>query len=302
MGFNLFEKNRIVLTAALIGCAVMVTFPEVTASASKEAIHLWLNSIVPTLLPFFIVANFLKKTGLVSRISPRIYPFAMAFLSGYPMGARISGDYFREGLIDRNQLRQILGYSMVTGPAFLIGAVGIEFLGSHKLGLILAASHYASALINSAFYGSKGGRSPVITGKKGVRQDSYYNIFTDAILDSFQSIAIILAYLIMFMIATDLLQFSGILGFAPNMETAAMLKGFLEMTVGCNSLMLCSSGDLVKTTLASFMVSFGGLSVLGQSMSMLRGCEIGLWQLFKIKMTQGIISGLLTFSICSFVL
>ena len=41
--------------------------------------------------------KFLKKTGIVNRISPKVYPFAMALLSGYPMGARITGDYYRDG-------------------------------------------------------------------------------------------------------------------------------------------------------------------------------------------------------------
>ena len=56
-------------------------------------------------------------------------------------------------MIDKEQMKWILSYSMVTGPAFLIGAVGVEFLGSHKLGVILAVSHYASAIVNCVFYG-----------------------------------------------------------------------------------------------------------------------------------------------------
>lgn len=300
MGFKLIGKNKIVIGGAILCCLIMVAFPEVTATASKEAINLWLNSIVPTLLPFFIVANFLKKTGIVNKISPKVYPFAMALLSGYPMGARITGDYYRDGMIDKDQLKWILSYSMVTGPAFLIGAVGVEFLGSHKLGVILAASHYLSALVNSSFYGLGTSSKKPVKGKTQRRSESYYNILTDAIIDSFRSIAIVLAYIIMFMIATDLLQFSGLLNFAASPEMAAVVKGCLEMTVGCNSLMICGCGDAIKTTLASFMVTFGGLSVAGQSMSMLRNCDIGFGQICKMKLTQGIISGVFAFTICSF--
>lgn len=301
MGFKYIGKNKIVIGGAILCCLIMVVFPEVTATASKEAINLWLNSIVPTLLPFFIVANFLKKTGIVNKISPKVYPFAMALLSGYPMGARITGDYYRDGMIDREQMKWILSYSMVTGPAFLIGAVGVEFLGSHKLGLILAVSHYLSAMVNSVFYGLGSASKKPLRGNKVVRDESYYNILTDAIIDSFRSIAIVLAYIIMFMIATDLLQFSGLLNFAASPEMAALIKGFLEMTVGCNSLLVCSCSDVMKTTLATFMVTFGGLSVAGQSMSMLKNCDIGFGQICKMKFTQGIISAIFAFTICSFV-
>lgn len=301
MGFNIFEKNRIVIGGALVCCFIMVIFPEITAAASKEAINLWLNSIVPILLPFFIAANFLKNTGIVNRISPKIYPFAMGVLSGYPMGARVAGDYFREGKIDAGQLKWVLSCSMVTGPAFLIGAVGHEFLGSHQLGIVLTVSHYVSAVINSLFY-SRGAETVSFAKRTGsFRRGSYYNIFTDAILDSFRSIAIILAYIMIFMIAVDLLQFSGVLRLLPTPEAVAVTKGFLEMTVGCNSLAMCRCSPLVKLTLAAFIVTFGGLSVLGQSMSMLRNCDIAFRQLFIMKLSHGILCAIIAFSLGCFV-
>ena len=304
MGFKVFEKNRVIIGAAICCCLIMVVFPEITATASKEAINLWLNSVVPILLPFFIAANFLKNTGIVSRISPTIYPFVMGMLSGYPMGARIAGDYYLSGCLSREQLYRVLSYSMITGPAFLIGTVGHEFLGSHQLGIVLAVSHYGGAMINRVFYGKDGekkrrtgsGRSSDAACRRG-----YYEIFTDAILDSFRSVAIILAYIMIFMIAVDLIQFSGFLRLAPTAEAAAVFKGFLEMTVGCNSLRMCQCSQLVKLTLASFMVTFGGLSVMGQSMSMLRGCGVSFKKLFLMKLTQGILSAIIAFSLGAFV-
>ncbi len=127
------------------------------------------------------------------------------------------------------------------------------------------------------------------------RNESYYNILTDAIVDSFHSIAIILAYIVMFMIATDLLQFSGIFMFINSPEIVAIVKGALEMTVGCNSLMVCGCSDTLRTTLASFIITFGGLSVAGQSMSMLRNCDIGFGQICKMKLSQGIIGAIFAF-------
>ena len=148
----------------------------------------------------------------------------------------------------------------------------------------------------------------VLTGKAStprrkafIRQDTYYNILTDAIIDSFRTIAIILAYIILFMIGTDLLQFSGVLSFLPTAEAAALVKGFLEMTVGCNSLAMCQCAPLVKTTLAAFVVTFGGLSVMGQSMSMLRSCNVTFRQLFVMKLSHGVICAILTFALGSFV-
>ncbi len=302
MGFMFFGKNKIIIGTAIGFCAAMVLFPEVTAAASKTGILLWLNSIVPMLLPFFIFANFLKSTGIVRKISPRIYPFIMAVLSGYPMGAMVVGDYYREGIINKDETLRILSYSMVTGPAFLVGAVGVEFLGSYKCGLILALSHYLSALINGLFHGSMKSKGEKVRKGPLIQKDSYYSIFTDAILDSFKSMAIILAYIIIFMILTDLIQFSGLLSIIKSPAVYALIKGVLEMTVGCNAIGIISVPVIIKMTLASFIVTFGGLSVMGQSISMLKDCDITLFQIFKIKLIHGVIAAIITFSISSFIL
>ncbi len=307
MSFSFFDKNKIMALAAIVFCLIMVAFPEITATAAKEAVSLWLNSVVPMLFPFFVGANFLKHTGIVKRLSPRIYPFAMGALSGYPMGACMAGEYYRKGIIDRQQLQHILSYSMITGPAFLIGTVGYEFLGSHRLGMILAAGHYIGAYVNGMFFGKAyAAARQMPPGKRGEERkqsgaESGFGALTDAILESFRSIGIILAYIILFMIAADLLQFSGALRFAPTAEAAAVLKGMFEMTVGCSSLAACQCSQTVKTVLAAFIVTFGGLSVTGQSVSMLRNCGVKFGELFVMKLSHGILSAIITFSICSFV-
>lgn len=292
-----------------ICCLIMVIFPEITAEASKEAISLWLNSIVPTMLPFFFAANFMKEIGLSNRVPPQIYPIIMAVLSGYPMGARITGDYYRAGTIRKETAYHILSYSMVTGPAFVVGAVGTGFFGSYKIGLLIAAGHYIGAMVNSVFYRTSSEKPDKLRKTEGKRSDSYYNMLTDAIIDSFKSIAIILAYIIIFMIATDLLQFSGALSFFVSFfptwmrgYIAALVKGFIEMTVGCSSLMHIGDSLLFGTVCASFMISFGGLSVLGQSMSMVRGCDIKASKIFRIKITHGILSAIITFFLGSLIL
>lgn len=301
MGFKFnCQKNKLVTAGAVGCCLLMVAFPELTERASKEAISLWLNAVVPCLLPFFVASGFLRQSGIASKLPPRIYPLAMAVLSGYPMGARIAGDAYREGRLDKDQLEKVLSYSMVTGPAFIIGSVGVGFLGSHRMGVILAVSHYAAAFLNSLLC-RDGGTKGVSQGLQTRRTDRYYDILTDAILDSFRSVGLILAYIMIFMIAGDLLQFSGLLSLLPAPEMAAMVKGCLEMTVGAGSLAMCQCSMAEKAVLISFILSFGGLSVLGQSMSMLGGCDVPFGRLFFMKLSHGILSGIITFTLTAFV-
>ena len=48
-----------------------------------------------------------------------------------------------------------------------------------------------------------------------------------------------------------------------------------------------------KVIMASALVSFGGLSVIGQSMSMTRGSGLGLREIISIKTTHCIIAVIL---------
>ncbi len=300
MGFSMF-KNKMIIFLAVFFCLTMVIFPEITTEASKSAISLWLNAVVPTLFPFIIMANFIQRTGIVRRMPMGIYPLVMALLSGYPMGARITAEAYRSGYIDEQNLPRILSYSMITGPAFLIGAVGVNFFHSQMSGYILAVSHYAGALLNSLFYGGlfiQNPSPPIGSWRLG---DSYGEYLTDSILDGFKTIGIILAYIMMFMIGTDLLQFSGFFRLMEQDYMASLLKGMLEMTVGCDGLSRCQCSAMTKLVLSSFLISFGGFSVIGQTVSMLKGCPIKLTQLIKMKLTHGIISAILTFTIHAFV-
>ena len=46
------QKDHIVVLIAAVFAAAMVIFPQTTEAGSKTAISLWLNSIVPVMLPF----------------------------------------------------------------------------------------------------------------------------------------------------------------------------------------------------------------------------------------------------------
>ena len=91
------NSKNLILAAAAFFAAAMVVFPSVTESGSKSAIVIWANAIVPVLLPFFIFADFIKRTGNLQRLPVQLYPLLIAVLSGYPMGAKIVGDLVGDG-------------------------------------------------------------------------------------------------------------------------------------------------------------------------------------------------------------
>ena len=160
--------------------------------------------------PFFICANFLQNIGVIRYLKSGTFPFLMSVLSGYPMGAKIVGDLRRSGEISVREAKRLMSFCSTSGPAFLIGAVGTGMLGSGFIGGIIAASHYLGAAVNGMVYtavlGKEGNSSGNIrlAGDMGV-QDS----LTNAMLSAFKSLGIILAYIVLFTFATDMLHLCG---------------------------------------------------------------------------------------------
>lgn len=309
MGIFKFGKKRILIAGSvtMACCVLMVAFPSIALASARRGISLWTSDVLPALLPFFICANFLQNIGIIRMLRSGAFPFAMSVLSGYPMGAKIVGDLRRGGEISLTEAKRLMSFCSTSGPAFMVGAVGAGMLGSGTLGGIIAAAHYIGALVNGILYTRLLGResggppAPISDSKRGGRgmQES----FTDAILMSFRSLAIVLAYIVLFMFLTDLFHMSGLFSMTDDQAVRALIKGFFEMTVGCEAVAEgISVTSSVKCVLCAFILSWGGLSVMGQSMSMLSGTGVTLGYLMVSKLTHGIFAAAAAFLITLFVL
>ena len=254
----------------------------------------------------FICANFLQDIGVIRIFRSGVFPFVMSVLSGYPMGAKIVGDLRRDGEISQREAMRLMSFCSTSGPAFMVGAVGAGMLGSGMLGGIIAAAHYAGAFLNGLLYTRLLGRDDTPAGPlscgmseaKGLQES-----FTDAILLSFRSLGIVLAYIVLFMFVTDFLHMCGGFSMIESMQLRVLAKGFFEMTVGCGAAAECvDAAESVKCVMCAAIMSWGGLSVLGQTMSMLSGTGIPAGYLVISKITHSLFAAAAAFLICGAVL
>lgn len=291
------KRYTIAMILAVVCCLLMVVFPETALYSARKGISLWVTDVLPALLPFFICANFLQNMGVIRFLKSGVFPFAMSVLSGYPMGAKIVGDLRRQGEISADEAKRLMSFCNTSGPAFIMGAVGAGMLGSGACGSVIAAAHYTGAVLNGFLYSRIFRKdSTDMTLKHEVRQCSLQESFTDAILMSLKSLGIILAYIVMFMFITDSFQMSGVFSVFESREIQGLMKGIIEMTVGCGAVAGCSGADLTaKCVLCSFIISWGGFSVMGQTMSMLSGCDVSIGYLMISKLTHGLFSAAAAF-------
>ena len=130
------RKKFIYMTVSLILLAFLLLAPVQAAAASSEGLLLWFHTLLPMLLPFFILSRLLIALDGVSGITRFLAPLARSFfglspngsfclltgfLCGYPVGAKISADLVRENRITPEEGAYLLTFTNNPSPAFLTG-------------------------------------------------------------------------------------------------------------------------------------------------------------------------------------
>jgi sporulation integral membrane protein YlbJ len=295
-----------------IGC-LAITDTQTALSASLRGVSVWWEVLFPALFPFFVLSELLLGFGIVHLAGTLLDPFmrplfrlpgvggfivAMGFVSGYPVGARLSSRLMEQNLLTRNQGERLVAMTTTSDPIFLIGAVCIGFFGSLQAAPILAVAHYSGALllgIGSRFRVRKSDGLEDVTPpspqgnrlraalaamhKARIADGRPFGILLQQSLTSSLALMMIVGGLVVFFSATlDLLVNSGMLnlfrdmtasllqlfGLAPNLSLAFM-NGTFEVTLGAKAAASDSALPLIdRVAVAAFVLSWAGLSVHAQ--------------------------------------
>jgi sporulation integral membrane protein YlbJ len=313
---NQTKTNRILVRCGLfLFLILIITQPICALSGAKIGLLLWFNTVLPTLLPFIILSNFIIRfqvTDYICKIfSPvfkrifRIsdigcYPIIIGILSGYPMGAKTCSDLIKEGLLDREEGQYIM---ILVGNAsfiFLTSFLSVSSLAIPERKYQLLALIYLSSIISATLYRiishnrskkTKNISDENVSITEYIEQTPLSMTTVDhCILDGFTTITKVGGYIIMFSVLTQIL--SGILtsfGIAK-----FLLLGSLEITTG---IYLVSSSVIElakKIVLTITITSFGGFSSLAQVGSVIENSGLSLKTYLHYKLINSFVAFLLS--------
>lgn len=164
-----FSKNRKAViapcffTALCLLCALgIICYPQASFQAAQRGLETWWEIVIPSLLPFFIIAELLMNLGFVAFLGALLEPamrplfnlpgssgfiIAVSYLSGFPLCAILSNKLRRAGLCTKNEGERLLSFTSNASPLFMLGAVSIGMYGNPALGPLIAGIHYLSNLI-----------------------------------------------------------------------------------------------------------------------------------------------------------
>lgn len=298
----ILKKYRFFLSIFVIYIIVnMVIFPKLYINQTLSGLSAWAMNVLPSVLPFMFFTKVLSNLGTVERFSgffarpmqkffnaPALssYVFLMSIISGYPVGAKMTADLYESNKISRSEAFRMTSFCSTSGPMFIIGAVGAGMLCSAKFGYIIFLAHALGAFINGFLYRKVKAEELPVTEKQNnnTKQDLNGMIVDSAI--SIIAVGVIIA--IFFVVITSL---SPILNLLPA-PLASIFAGLIEITKGCMDISTCmpSAFAIIAST---FIISFGGISTILQSFTMLNRLKMPIWLFVLQKFTHAILATLI---------
>ena len=319
------RSNIIGLIPALLLLAALTMASEGAVEGAKNALHTCAWVIIPCLFPFLTVSLLINRLGLPLWLGSKLQGpmsllfgvsgtgagvFILGILGGYPAGAAIIADLLERGDLEYEEAKKLLAFCNNSGPAFLIGAIGIGVFQSAAAGLLLYMVHILAAVITGLFL-SGTEHPPHKEDKVFIASANLSAALPEAMGKAVPQILQICGYVVFFGAVCGCLEEAGLL--SPLIGTLALYTpltlqqarglcmGLLELGCGIGA-MSGSSLTPAALTLCSLMTGVGGLSVCFQTAGVLQGCGIGLRSHILGRLCCGGIGAFLMYTISSMLL
>lgn len=223
---------------------LIITYPEQAFHSALSGLNVFLNSVFPALLPFFIVSDLMVGLGIIDFLSvilsPLMWPlfrcsgqasfvWIVSVSSGYPAGARLVSMLRQNRKIDVIEAQRILSFCSTSGPLFILGAVAVGMLGSLEGGTVILVSHYLASIIIGLifrFYKSEDqyihypksqrSLSKLIKGSIKSQKKPFGLLMGDAVNSAISTLLVVGGFIVLFAVVINLLIELGFIGSMAN--------------------------------------------------------------------------------------
>jgi len=242
------------------------------------------------------------------------FPVIMSFLSGYPLGAKLTSRLRSLDMISKPEGDRLITLASTSGPLFILGAVLTGMLSMPDLSGLMIIPHYMGALTVGLIFS----RLPRLSGQKQVKQfkpskkiekvnnsTSLPDLISRSVKDSVNSILLIGGFVIIYNVIIDMVlasqitriliqKVSQVFMLNPSL-LEGILAGLIELTTGCNRISLADVNLLYKILGINFIIGWGGLSILSQAISFISQTDISVKLYLISKLLHGFLATLYTY-------
>ena len=293
------REDSVLFFSSLFAFLFILLFPQRASDGVRTGLILCSRAVIPAVFPSMILTEllfsypfgFLEKTvgkffSKLFRISPRgVVSYLSGLLSGFPIGAKTVCEDVRCGYLSPEEGERLLVFCNNTGPAFLVGGVGVGLFGSARVGWFLYLLQIPVSIVVGIFNRPKeSAPQRTVTDHRVHSHDP-----VGAIARAAHSCVSITGFVCFFSVLSSLLS-----SFLVNPNANALLSSFLEVGSG-SSRAAALTAPFPALPITAFAVCFSGFSVHFQTISLLSPLGIRPERYLIGKTVSGVIAFFLTF-------
>ncbi len=307
----------LIMSILIYICFEILTASESILEAVSFSLYIFKNNIFPSLFPFFVLSQLMIKYGFVELIGNLFKPFmnlfkikssaafifVMSIISGNPANAKYTKELLANSDINEYEATKILCFTCFSSPLFILGTVSLMFLNNKEVGLLILLCHYLGNIIVGIIirnYHPSHKENNKISLKQAINdmhkkrisnKESFGNIVTNSLISSINTLLLILGVMTMCLVITTIIDNN----ISLNSVFQSILNGYIEMTQGVKYISMEDIPLKLKCTLTVMILSFGGLSVHMQIISIISDTKIKYFPFLVCRIIHSIISGLLIY-------
>lgn len=271
--FIKFLLPSLIVMILIIG---IISFPKDSILAAKNGFSIWVDTLIPSLLPFIIAANLIVKLKFVDILGLIVNPvtkklfnvsgksslvFAISTVSGYPIGTKLASELRQSNEISKFEAQRLVAFCSTSGPLFIVGAVSIGMFNNSALGYLMLFCHYLGSLtVGILFknYGKENVNNENLNFKfevkkimecKNKQNKGFFVLFGDAVFSGVNTILMVGGFVIVFSVVFKVLcifKFINLVSYIIYIPLSifgfsldlcsSFISGLFEITIGCNQI------------------------------------------------------------------
>lgn len=323
------RSRQATLFSALLSafCVIsIILYPAQAFGASIQGLHIWWKFVFPPMLPVLILFEIMTGYGLIRRIGRKLEPLLRRLIrlpagggtacvanliAGAPSGARVIAELRQRQAVTRDEAGYLLAISHSVSPVLIVTVIGVGFLGSARLGFMLAIIYYCSQFLTAMLmrlampparvkqeakstYNQAERRSQAQTGTMlsamPDEQPALGKILGDAVTAAIQRLMMIGGYMIICSVIARLIALAR---FNLDLADVAIWPSVLDLHLGAYEAAHAGNPWNRNIAMISAILGFGGSSLLLQTMAGIAGSDIGVSRYLLSRVAHAVCAGVL---------
>ena len=286
------------LWTSLVFCSLFfVRNAELCSALVTEGMYICVKSVIPSLFPYMVISSLVISSGLAHYLGrvlsrPLSALFALSggcaaaivlgVTAGFPVGAKTAVDTYKRGLCSKEEAERLCCFCNNTGPAFLIGGIGVGFFGDAQAGVRLYIIQLISIMISGGLLSlGKERHMPQSTLKASFDPD-----LSGAVRSSVNAVLAVCGFVIFFRVLNGAL--AAALSSLHLRTLIPAVFALSEVTGGAGA-----AADIGSLPLAAFSVGWSGACVHAQSAAFMHSEGLKMGKYLVAKALQGLTCALI---------